>query len=314
MILYFYGDNEFGIAQAVKAIHQKYADKIGDDLEFEHIDAKTVGVHGVLDLVATVPMFATSRLVVVDNLAMTKPDVDQLSRLVASADSTTVIVIVDPHPDKRSRVYKQLSKLKGAKSYPKLNNQQLVKWLQKLAIQQGTSLDSAAASYFIEWAGDDQWKLYNELIKISGNPAGINKNSIEQLVSPSVEASGFKMLDALFAPDVSQLLSEYDRMLADSQSDQQTIGLINWQLRVLALAREGIDTKNQDWIGTNRISPYVAQKAQSHARKLTTDQIRTAYDLLVRTDFAIKSKGLPADITVRQTLLELHNCFNHSRS
>jgi DNA polymerase-3 subunit delta len=310
MILYYYGDNEFGIAQGVRELRQKYIDKVGDELEYERIDVASAGIHSLLDMIATVPMFATSRLVVVDNLSAAKPEDDQLKTLIASADATTVIVVVDANPDKRSRVYKQLSKLKGAKAYHKLSRLQLIKWLQATVQQQGVELDSATASYLVDWAGDDQWKLYNELLKIAANPTGIDKKLIEQLVSPSVEASGFKMLDALFMPDVSKLLAEYDRMLADSQSDQQTIGLLNWQLRVLALAREGIESGNSGWIKANRIAPFVAQKAQAYAKKLTMYQITDAYDLLVQADFAIKSKGLPAESTVRQALLELHSLLN----
>jgi DNA polymerase-3 subunit delta len=312
MILYYYGDNDFGIAQGVRELRQKYVDKVGDELEYERIDVGAAGIHSLLDLVATVPMFATSRLVVVDNLSAAKPEDDQLKALIASADATTVIVVIDPNPDKRSRVYKQLSKLKGAKSYAKLSRAQLVKWLQATAQQQGVELDSAAASYLIDWAGDDQWKLYNELLKIAGHPAGIDKKSIEQLVSPSVEASGFKMLDALFASDLGKLLAEYDRMLADSQSDQQTIGLLNWQLRVLALAREGIDSSSSDWIKANRIAPFVAQKTQTYAQKLTMQQIETAYDILFQVDYDIKAKGLPAEPIMRQVLVELHSCIHQN--
>lgn len=310
MILYFYGDNDFGIAQGVRELRQKYVDKVGDELEYERIDAKAVGIHGVLDLVATVPMFATSRLVIVDNLSATKPEDDQLKKLIASADATTVIVVIDSSPDKRSRVYKQLCKLKGAKSYPKLSRSQLVNWLRATAQQQGIVLNTGLASYLIDWAGDEQWKLYNELLKIADYPSGIDKESIEQLVSPSVEASGFKLLDALFSSDIKRLFIEYDRMLADSQSDQQTIGLLNWQLRVLALAREGIDTGSSDWIKTNRIAPFVAQKTKSYAQKLTMDQIKLAYELLFQADYGIKSTGLSAEPTMRQTLLELHTCLH----
>lgn len=310
MILYYYGDNEFGIAQGVRELRQKYIDKVGDELEYERFDVAAAGIHSLLDMIATVPMFATSRLVVVDNLSAAKPEDDQLKTLIASADATTVIVVVDANPDKRSRVYKQLSKLKGAKAYHKLSRPLLVKWLQATAQHNGAELDPATASYLVDWAGDDQWRLYNELLKIAANPTGIDKKLIEQLVSPSVEASGFKMLDALFMPDVSKLLAEYDRMLADSQSDQQTIGLLNWQLRVLALAREGIESGNSGWIKANRIAPFVAQKAQAYAKKLTMYQITDAYDLLVQADFAIKSKGLPAESTVRQALLELHSLLN----
>lgn len=309
MILYFYGDNDYGIAQAIKALRQKYVEKVGDSLEYERLDAKEVGLQPVLDMIATVPMFATSRLIVLDNLAAAKPEEIQLQKLVDSADSTTVIVIADPSPDKRSRIYKQLSKLKGAKQYAKLSQPQLTKWLQTQAQQQDSQIDAATASFLVDWAGADQWTLHHELQKLA-IVEKITKQQIEQLVSPSVEASGFRMLDALMAPDRTRLLAEYQRLLDDAQTEQQIIGLLNWQLRTLVLAKDGQTRSSNNWTKTFRVAPFVANKARSIVSKLSPRQLSQAYTVIVQADYSIKSRGLASQQVLRQALIDIHNILH----
>ncbi len=272
MIFYFYGENSFAIQQQLHALTEQYQKKTGGSLEIERFDMSSDPLSKLLNSLGVVPMFASSRLLIVRDFGLLKLEKAKLEQMLGMVSESTILVLIDSNPDKRSVVYKALSSLKNAKKFDNLSQPQLVGWIRKLVANEDATIDNRTISVLIEKVGFDQWQLQNEIQKLVNYNPTITIDSIDKLVVPNVEYSVFVMTDALAKQQVGRAVDTYRSLVAQNEPDQKILGAIMYQYRVLALCKihEG-DTSG--WAKQFGLAPYAVSKSQSIARTLTLDKI-----------------------------------------
>lgn len=285
MILYIYGDNPFGINRQLSAIKDKYLQKVGDNGDFSKYDLSQGNMESFLSDLVTVPMFSSSRLVFAENATqsgLTGERIDQLSDMLP--DSTN-LVFIDFAVDKRTAIFKKLSKLSGAKEFKKPSPESLPGWVQEQTKRAGAEIDLSTARFLVDYVGADQWLLYNELQKLAMAGKAITKDLIGQLSSPSLDATAFQLAEALVKKDTQKALGIYDELKLQGSADQQIQGAIIYQYRTLLLA----SLNESDLIAAYKMSPYPMQKARALLRGIDLEDIRKAYSAIAKADLAIKT-------------------------
>jgi DNA polymerase III delta subunit len=155
MIIYLYGDNSFGISRQARLLKQKYLDSTDPEGDLESIDVAEKGISTLLGGLSVMPMFVSSRLILASNLAKAKPTSEQIDEIISSTAESTNLVIIDPKPDKRTVMYKKLSKLKGAKEFKNLTGGELIRWVTSEAKRRGAEITTADAKYLADMVGED---------------------------------------------------------------------------------------------------------------------------------------------------------------
>ncbi len=301
MVIYLYGKNSFAINRQLGLIKSRYLSKTGQEGDYSRVDIASKGIGGLLENLATVPMFVSSRLILVDGISLAKPTPEQLSQLVDSTPISTNLVLIDSNPDKRTAVFKQLSKLDGAKEYKILERYDLVKWVKLESSRLGAIIDPKVVSYLIDYVGQDQWTLHNELIKLSSYSKTITKETIAELATESIESTSFDLAEALVGKDIRRCIILYKQLTTQGVADQLIIGAITYQFRVLMV----VVINNPELTKAYRLSPYPLQKARAISGGLEIADIKKAYALIARADIAIKTGQLASPEAVTELIYRL---------
>ena len=288
MIIYLYGDNSFGISRQARLLRQKYLDSTGPEGDLESIDVAEKGLNSLLGGLSVMPMFVSSRLIMASNLSKAKPTSEQIDEIISITAESTNLVIIDPKPDKRTVMYKKLSKLKGAKEFKNLISGELISWIISEAKRRGAEITAADAKYLADKVGEDQLTLNNEIDKLSNYHHKITKATIDELAAPSLENNTFVLTEALANKDLSRVLKLYKDIKLQGHADQLILGAITYQYRTIMLALLGDSELNRAY----KMSPYSLSKSQSLASKYDLDDIKKAYKIIADSDMATKSGEL----------------------
>ncbi len=288
MIFYFYGENSFAISQRIDDIKQQYVKKTGGSSDMETFDMSERNLSDLLNSLAVVPMFVSSRLIIVRDLSTQKLSADKLQELLDTIPSSTNIIITDSKVDKRSVYFKKLSKQKNSKNFALLMPVQLVGWVKQEIEKYHAKADNRTISLLIERVGSDQWQLLNEIKKLALYNPQITAESIDELVVPNLQQTAFMITDAIIRGEGRKAVKLYHNLSLLGEPDQKILGAIVYQYRVLVLAKDNQSSSNK-WIKELGVSPYAATKAQNLVRNIKMDKLKTAYQLIVECDLSVKT-------------------------
>lgn len=304
MIFYFYGDNNYEIAEAIKQIKTQYIKKTGSNADMEIFDMTERTIGDLLNSLSVVPMFVTSRLIVVKELSSQKPSKEKCEQILESAADTTNIVIVDTNVDRRSVYFKTMSAIKNAKEFRKRTPAQLLTWLKKQVEQQEATADNRTLSLLIDRVGTDQWKLSSEVSKLANYNKNITVDSIDKLVVANLSYNAFAMVDNIVNKNAKKALEIYASLKLSAEADQKILGAIIYQYRILVLAKDN-QNKTNSWVKQTKTSPYAATKAQRIVSNLDMQQLKKAYQLIVEADFKTKKGIVSSQDGLEQLILDL---------
>lgn len=304
MIFYWYGENSFAITAQVRALTLQYQKKTGGSLEIENFDMSAQPLSNLLNSLAVMPMFASSRLLIVREFGQLKLDKTKLESMLNSVSDTTVLVIIDSKPDRRSVIFKTLSHLEKSKEFKNLSQPQLTQWVKLLVEKEGGEIDNRTTLVLIEKVGFSQWQLRSEIQKLVNYSPEISLESINALVVPNVEYSAFAMTDAIARGQVAKAIEIYHQLVAQKEPDQKILGAIVYQYRTLALSKmhEG---ESGAWTKKFGVAPYAAQKAQNLSRNMTIQQIQKSYNAIVEADMDIKTGQMDSNGAMEELIIKL---------
>lgn len=286
MILFLYGGNEYAIMQQIGRLREQYAKKYADALEEVSVEAAVAGLGGLESALLAQPTFFTTRLVIVHGLQALKSEAESIRMLLEKIPETTVAVIDGRGLDRRSRLFKDLTKLPRAKEYPRLSAAQLASWLVKEANRLGARLTPMNANLLLKRVGPDEWRLANELAKLTAGRDEITAEVIRELVPERIEDSVFDLIAAVKRGDSGSALALYDRLMSQGASEQQLIATLQWQYRVMAMVAASADDTELAKLG---IKPYAATRTRQELRGISHEDIAAGFEALLEADRAIKT-------------------------
>lgn len=307
MIFFFYGPNGYASRQEVERLVAAYVAKTGSDLGLERLDGETINPKTVAASLQAVPFLTTSRLVVVSNLGANKTASELVLGLLDEIPSSTVVIFRETAVDQRTRWFKELSATAKTVKFDLLAPAKLAAWARQEAQNLGGQMDREAAVRLVELVGDDQWRLVGEVGKLVNYEADsrVTRETVDLLVEATIEQSIFAFVDLVVEGKTAPALAAYKRLLELRTNEIYILSMVIWQLRNLLLAKTAGPMSARELAGKAKLSPFVAEKAQVKARRLDLEQLKTAFQAAVETDYQIKSGVAAADILVEKLVYQL---------
>lgn len=304
MILFFYGENSYGMRREVERLKAHYIQKSDGDLNLELIDMSDKNAGHLLDALAVMPLLATSRFIIVRGLGENRKAAERIDEILQAVSSSTVLLIEEPRVDKRSSYYKTLSKLKQAKEFKNLSDPQLRDWIVAEAKQSGGSMAPGLAMNLIRRVGNDQWQLEQEVRKLVAYEPTVSQSAIDELVVANVEQTIFELTDAVIAGNMERAMSTYKSLARQGVADQQILAMLVWQYRNIVLASDNLG-KGDSWAKEFGISPYAVNNAARVATKVALSDLKRAYNLIVEVDYSIKSGAAESGVALQDLIITL---------
>lgn len=306
MVIFLYGPNSYERQRQVDTMTAAYVKKTGSDLGLERIDGETATVQQLMSSLAAVPFLATSRLVIVEGAAANKTIGAKWTDILAAVPKSTVAVFVEREVDQRTAAFKALKTAEKVMKFEPLSPAKLPAWVKSQVAERGGSIEAAAVRELIDRAGDDQWRLGQEIGKLVAYAPEITVAAVEELVAATIQRTIFDLVEAMTAGRAAVALTAYQALLAQKESEIYILTMIQWQLRNLLMAKLAPAAMSPTEAATaSGVSPYVMSKAVAAAARVDEAKLRAAFAAAVEAEYQIKSGAVRGEVAVERLIIQI---------
>lgn len=293
MITLITGENEYAIKQYVDSEVAKFVQKHGAD-GLERRRAEQLEKSDLPDLFGGVSLFSSERLVIIDRPEQSKELTEHLATNVDTVPDDTNVILVEPKPDKRLKWYKAVSKSGRIVEKKPLPEYAFSRWITETVKERGGQIDSSNSAYLAERIGTNQWQASNEIDKLITYGKKITKQSIDELVEPTLSDTVFQLLDAAVQGNEERALELFNQLRLKDLDPHQTVAMLGWQVHNMLLVKTNTDTNPGELAKNGGMAPFVIQKTKGLVRNLSLGQIKKLIDLILDTEAKIRKTGADA--------------------
>lgn len=295
MIIFLYGPDTYRSHQKLQGLIKKYVDASAGDMNLAILEGRELTVQQFSQQVQAMPFLANSRLVVIKNLLLEgKKDVAEivLDQLDTVPSATNLVLYESGQPDKRTKLYGTLLKLKQVQEFPLLTGFELERFAQQAAADRGLAVSNAVLQLLLRRTGANLWQLTNELEKLSlygsATQQPITEALVNQLTTDNTEFKVFDLTDAFGARQGDKALQLLQKANADESLG--TLALIAGQYRNLLLIAEGIRRRmpRQELARALGLHSFVFDKSYTQATQYDYEELVACYRYLLQVDIASK--------------------------
>jgi DNA polymerase-3 subunit delta len=304
MIITLTGQNTFAMRQKLKELVSEFLQKHGE-LAVEKFDAEEAEADSIIEAMQALPFLSAGKMVVVRSGGANKGFAERIEQTINSIPDTTDVIFYEPQLDKRTGYFKVLNKQTNYEEFKDLDRHALARWLADEAKNQNAKLSPADATYMVERLGDNQQLLYNELTKLATYDSNISRANIELLTEPTPQSKVFDLLDAAFGGQKQRALRLYDDQRAQKVEPQIILGMIGWQLRLLALIKLGAGKSTAEIAKDAGMKPYPVEKASRLAAKLRSEDLRRLADEALEIDIKGKTTSIDLDEALKTYIVTI---------
>lgn len=250
-------------------------------------------------------LFDSRRLVIVKGIVKSPVDADWLiARLKNISADTTVVVVEGGAPDKRSKLYKMLSKICQTEVFEPLKGADWRRAAETIIAMAKININFNAKSHIIIATEGDGWLLENVIAQLQLYCGGrsIEQADIDIFVHRQPGGNSFQMLDAIAQNRIGNAYRQLRDLWRLNEEPVKVLGAIGFQYRSLALLKAA----QEDGIAQNELArrtalhPFVVSKLSPLSRKYSWQWVGNVYGEISKIDEGIKSGKIEGE-----TALEL---------
>ena len=262
-----------------------------DDLNYAYFDSVN-DVQEIIGFADTLPFLGERRLVFLDKTEAFKKDIG-LADYIENIPDTTTILITEDEVDKRSRLYKAISKFGVVMELKKLGLQDLKNFVASRIIKAGKGITESDCEYLIESVGDDMNTLANEVekcIAFAGSSKAIDRNTINTVCSMQVENKIFDMVDSILVGKSERVYKLYGDLVTLRENAFGIMAVIRMNYNRLLLVKELMDEGCgvQEIATRAKMADWLVKKQMSKVRNYSADRLQKALEEIINTENSIK--------------------------
>lgn len=303
MIIFLYGPDSFRSKQKLDEIVAQYKSLKKSGLSLLRIDAAQTDFAEFFHGLASASMFAETKLAIAKNLfsakAFQEKFLEEMESLVALKD---VIVVYETEVDQRLKIFKQLVKLAKCQEFAALEPKQVKAWIVQQCQVLGTKMNVDAMELLANYAGNDLWRLSEELKKLAFFKQGsvIRKDDVELQVKPKLEVDIFKTMDALAQKNKPQALALLQKHVDGGEAPLYLLSMMAWQFKnllvVKELAQKGL--MYNSIVAKSGLHPFVVKKNYYMCSQFSFEELKRIYQRIFDIDAQIKTGRVEPEIAL----------------
>ncbi len=312
-----YGEEGFRRDAAVGILKKRLIDPAFSDFNLIRLEGASLEAPVLAAALNRPPMMAGRTLILVRDLDVYGSSwlIPLLEDIPEYACLVFVYDTLECRPDARTKLHAALKKHGEIANFTPAPPDELIAWIRSRAKGLGVRMGTEEARVLIENCGSSMYTLSGEIDKLcifSGS--AVSARDILDVTCAVPEAQVFRMCDLLSAGDGRGALAcLYDIEAAQPKNAIPTLALIGRQMRNLYTARLVLDSggRESEIAELCRFTmSFQTSSAVRAARRLRTENLRTALRLCAEADLALKSsRGEPYDLLTELVLRLL--CLLH---
>lgn len=303
----------------------------GDEMNLTRYTGAGVTAREIIEMAQTLPFFADRRVIVLENTCMLNPksagragasgktsagvaaEAEELAGYIEDIPDTAAIIMVEENIDRRSRLFKAITKLKknGLAAVLECDTPDeaaLRAWAGTFFRKEGLQVSGHTLAFFLQYTGEDMQNIASEAQKLSCYCMGrreITESDIRDVCSPRIRDRIFEMIEAIAVRDRKKALKIYMDLCALQTAPQIILALMLRQFNQLLQVKELSGTmSDREIASTLGIPPFVVSKRYRPALKsYSSEELFEALDECVNADQEYKSGRIDAGIAVEMIII-----------
>lgn len=303
-----YGEERYLIRQ--------YRDKLkralvaeDDTMNYSAFEGEGINIKEIIDLAETLPFFSERRLILIEGSGLFKKPADELAEYLGGVPETTYFLFVEEEADKRSKMYKALTKMGKAVEFQTQTEETLSRWILGRFRKEGKNITQAAYQLFLSKTGTDMGNIDRELEKLicyTMDKETVEVEDVEAVTTEQISNKIFEMVDAIAMHQQKKALDLYYDLLALKEPPMRILYLISRQFRTLvtvkAMMNQGFGNKE---IASKAGCPeWAVRKYQSQCRAFSVEQLKQAVRDGVEYEEAVKTGSMNDRLAVELFLMQ----------
>lgn len=267
---------------------RQYRDKLknalvasDDTMNFSSYEGKDIEQTAIIDLAETLPFFADKRVVLIENSGLFEKGGDVLGEYMPSVPDSTCFIFCEESVDKRSKLFKAVSKLGSAIEFKEMPEETLARWIGSRIKKEGKGMTRAAYNLFISKTGTDMENIDKELEKLICyciDKDMIEEQDVEAITTEQLQDKIFDMVDCIASQRQRQALDLYYDLLALKVPAMRILYMISKQFNRLLIVKSMTNQGfRADDIATKAGCPkWSVPKYQKQCKPYAMDRIKEA--------------------------------------
>uniref|UniRef100_UPI0040572E9B DNA polymerase III subunit delta n=1 Tax=Agathobacter sp. TaxID=2021311 RepID=UPI0040572E9B len=295
---------------------RRYRDKLkkaiipaGDTMNLTVFEGDGLDIQGIMDLADTLPFFAEHRLIIVEDSKLFKKGGDKLAEYLSQIPENTYFIFVEEEVDKRSKLYKALSKNGKAVQFVTQTDEILMKWVVGRISREGKNITQSAYQSFISKTGSDMENIEKELEKLlcyTMEKGVIEQQDVEAVTTEQISNKVFEMVDAIASHKQKPAMDLYYDLLALKEAPMRILFLIARQFQILltvkVMGNQGFG--NKDIAAKAGCPEWALRKYHSQAKAFSLEQIKQALKDGAAYEEAVKTGRMNDRMAVELFIVE----------
>jgi len=312
-VYFLYGPETFYHIEAIRSLTKICINEENRDFNLETFDARSSNVNNWLESIKTLPFLGGTKLVIVRNLHDAIPKDEGAQSLIdycSNPIAGTCLVITADKIDRKRKIYKALTKVKGAVACEAPKENVLVTWIRDKAKNQGYSMSTNAARALVNRVGAHPGVLVQELNKTLiyvGKNKEVSEKEVQEVVGETRLETIFSLTDALKNKNPHKALELLNNQLDHGEEPIKIMGMIAWQFRVIWEVKnyQQRNIPSNQIAKTMGVNPFMVEKTLQYTKNFSCQQLRSAYLQLIRADRSLKSTSQDPIFVMQTLILEL---------
>ena len=313
----FHGEETFLLNHYFGQIKKLLLDPLTESFNFHKLNNETFDIRSFADAVENLPMMAEATLVQVDEIDLFKlPEGDRTKVAEILSDIPDYCTVVFTYetvawkPDKRlKKLWEAIDENAMIVDFAKQDQKDLVAWVTRHFAAHKKQISTDLCVYLIDITGGTMTALSGEIDKIcaySGADA-IKRTDIDAVTEPVLDAVVFQMTDLLGAGDYGGALLKLQQLFKMQQEPIAILGAVGGHFRRISTARTLLDygkssSELQKLCG---LPDWPARKTMEAARRFRPEFCRKAAELIVETDYRMKTSFDEPERLLEMLILQL---------
>jgi len=307
-----YGEERYLVSYYANAIEK--AVLLGDTPELckDTFDGK-VPANDIIMAADTLPFFSDRRLIFIRDSGLfatgRKDDSETISQYIANVPKETIMVFVESDVDRRSKLFKQITKFGSVLDCTPPTPQMLSAWTARLAKEKGKTLTNDIVQHFIRTVGTNMTSISQEMSKLiayCNNHQNITIKDIDAICTPTLDSRVFDLIKAMCAGRTGDALKLYRDILILKESPIMVLTMIIRQFRIILLslcAKEKGMTIVQTAKELN-LRDFMVAEALGQSKKYTVNTLMDTLMDCQDTDIKVKTGLITPELGVEMLIIK----------
>ena len=322
-LYFFHGEETFLMSYYLEAIKKQLLDSLTESFNFHRFHSENFYLAEFLEAVENLPMMAEHTLIQVDDIdlfKLTEAERDKIAGALSDIPEYCTVVftyLTTPwKPDKRlKKLWEAVEKNGQIVEFRRQDQKELIPWVSRHFASYKKKISNELCAYLIDITGGTMTALNGEIEKICAYSGAdeIKKSDIDAVTEPVLDAVVFQMTDLLSSGRYDQAFQKLQELLKMQQEPVAILGAVGGHFRRLSAARTLLDNGKTayDLQKLCGIPDYPARKTMEAARRVSPHFCREAANLVLETDYRMKTSFDDPERLLEMMLLTLAQEAKH---